>query len=69
MRRLDSVLRIMEFGEPALDKESLGLVEARERARAERNWAEADRLRQALLERGVQVIDTPQGTRWKRVRP
>ena len=68
MRRLDSVLRIMEFGEPALDKESLGMVEARERARAERNWAEADRLRQALLARGVQVIDTPQGTRWKRVR-
>jgi cysteinyl-tRNA synthetase len=67
MRRLDSVLRVMEFGEPILDKESLGLVEARERARAERNWMEADRLRQALLERGVQVIDTPQGTRWKRV--
>jgi len=68
MRRLDSVLRIMEFGEPALDKQSLELVEARERARAESNWAEADRLRQALLERGIQVIDTPQGTRWKRVR-
>jgi cysteinyl-tRNA synthetase len=68
MRRLDSVLRIMEFGEPVLDKESLGLVEARERARVERNWPEADRIRRALLERGVQVIDTPQGTRWKRVR-
>lgn len=67
MRRLDSVLRIMEFGEPALDQESLGLVEARERARAESNWNEADRLRQALWERGVQVIDTPQGSRWKRL--
>jgi len=67
MRRLDSVLGVMESGEPILDKESLGLVEARERARAERNWVEADRLRQALLERGVQVIDTAQGTRWKRV--
>jgi cysteinyl-tRNA synthetase len=68
MRRLDSVLHVIEFGEPALDEESLGLVEARERARAERDWEEADRLRQALLERGLQVIDTPQGTRWKRVR-
>ena len=58
----------MEFGEPELDQESRQLVEARERARAERNWQEADRLRHTLLERGVHVTDTAQGTRWKRVR-
>jgi cysteinyl-tRNA synthetase len=68
MRRLDSVLRIMEFGEPELDKESRQLVEAREKARAESNWQEADRLRHLLLERGVQVTDTAQGTRWRRLR-
>ena len=28
---------------------------------------EADRLRKALLECGIQVVDTPEGTRWKRV--
>jgi cysteinyl-tRNA synthetase len=68
MRRLDSVLHIMEFGEPELDEESRQLVESREKARAARNWQEADRLRQLLLERGIQVIDSPQGTRWRRLR-
>jgi cysteinyl-tRNA synthetase len=42
------------------------LVERREEARKARDWAEADRLRDELAERGVVVEDTPQGPRWKR---
>jgi cysteinyl-tRNA synthetase len=68
MRRLDSVLQIMDFGAPELDEESRQLVQAREKARAGRNWLEADRLRQVLFERGIQVIDSPRGTRWRRLR-
>jgi cysteinyl-tRNA synthetase len=68
MRRLDSVLHIMEFSEPELDQESRQLVAAREKAREGRDWQEADRLRQLLSERGIQVIDSPQGTRWRRRR-
>jgi cysteinyl-tRNA synthetase len=43
-----------------------GLVERREAARQARDWAEADRLRDELAERGVVVEDTPQGPRWKK---
>jgi len=68
MRRLDSVLQIMEFGEPELDLESRQLVEAREKARAARNWQEADRLRGLLLEHGIQVVDSAEGSRWRRLR-
>ena len=41
------------------------LVDARVAARAARDFAESDRLRDALLALGVQVEDTPQGPRWK----
>ena len=33
-------------------------------ARAEKNWAEADRLRDALLAAGVELMDGPHGTDW-----
>jgi cysteinyl-tRNA synthetase len=42
------------------------LVRQRDEARRGRNFAEADRLRAELAERGVVIEDTPDGTRWKR---
>jgi cysteinyl-tRNA synthetase len=38
------------------------LLEARVRARAERDWVEADRLRQALRQLGVEPIDRADGS-------
>lgn len=40
------------------------LLAARERARAARDYAESDRLRDALTAIGVRVTDTPEGQRW-----
>ncbi len=67
MERLDSVLNIMHCLEPELDENACRLLETRAEARRNKRWDEADRLRQALLECGIQVIDTPEGTRWKRL--
>jgi len=53
--------------EEPLDEESQALVEARARARAARDWARADELREALRGRGVLVEDTADGVRWKRL--
>ena len=39
---------------------------ARQDARRNRNFAEADRIRQELLDKGVILEDGPKGTRWKR---
>ena len=49
------------------DPEIDGLVAARAAAKKEKNWAEADHIRDALKARGIEIIDTPQGAKWKRV--
>jgi cysteinyl-tRNA synthetase len=41
------------------------LVNDRQRARAEKRWAEADRLRQQVQASGYEIEDTPQGPRVK----
>lgn len=43
------------------------LVAARAAARKARDWAEADRIRDQLSELGVQLTDTPTGTKWEPV--
>jgi cysteinyl-tRNA synthetase len=42
------------------------LLEEREQARANRDFATADRIRDELTAEGVQLIDTPEGPRWRR---
>jgi cysteinyl-tRNA synthetase len=41
------------------------LIARRERARADRDWAAADRLRDELAGIGVEVVDTRSGTQWR----
>ena len=49
------------------DPEIDALVSARTQAKKDKNWAEADRIRDELKARGVELIDTKEGTRWKRI--
>ena len=42
------------------------LIEARATARKEKNWAEADRIRDELKARNIVLEDTPQGVKWHR---
>jgi cysteinyl-tRNA synthetase len=57
-----------ESGDQALREQVEPLIEARKAARARRDFAEADRIRQQLEERGVLLEDTAGGTRWRRAR-
>ena len=45
------------------------LIEARQAARKEKNWAEADKIRERLSGMGIVLEDTPQGVRWQRRDP
>ncbi len=54
-------------GDTALSDERIDeMVAQRETARKEKNWAEADRIRDELGSLGIVLEDTPHGTRWKR---
>ncbi len=48
-----------------LGAEIEALIRKRSEARTRRNFAEADRIRDDLLKRGIVLEDTPQGVRWK----
>jgi cysteinyl-tRNA synthetase len=42
-------------------------IDARAAAKKAKNFAEADRIRDELKARGIEIIDTPQGTKWRKV--
>ncbi|HDN80784.1 MAG TPA: cysteine--tRNA ligase, partial [Chloroflexi bacterium] len=44
------------------------LIELRQEFRQAKEWDKADRIRERLQELGIILEDTPQGTRWRRVR-
>ena len=43
------------------------LVQARIDARAVKDWGEADRIRNQLAEEGIEIMDGPQGSTWRRL--
>ena len=51
-----------------LDAEIEDLIAQRQAARAAKNFAEADRIRDELQARGIELKDTPQGVQWIRTK-
>ena len=49
------------------DPEIEALIATRAKAKKEKNFAEADMIRDELRFRHIEIIDTPQGTKWRRV--
>jgi cysteinyl-tRNA synthetase len=67
IRALDVVLGVTAPAEEALEPDLQALLDERAAARASRDWAASDRLRDELLARGVAVEDTRDGQRWRLV--
>jgi len=67
MREIDGVLGVLDDAPAAGDDDAEieALVAERDAARSARDFARADALRDQLGERGVELLDTPQGTRWR----
>ena len=56
----------IEFSQELLDDEIEKLIEERNQARKERNFARSDEIRDLLKAQGIILEDTAQGTRWRK---
>lgn len=63
---LAGVLGLLNKEEKSLDDDIEMLIEERQKARKEKNWALADKIRDDLKDRGIILEDTPQGVKWRR---
>ncbi|MBU0662595.1 MAG: cysteine--tRNA ligase [Candidatus Diapherotrites archaeon] len=69
LRELDSFLGVFTFEarkQEKLSAEEASLLEQREAARRNKDFARADELRDALKKKGILLDDTPSGVQWKR---
>ena len=67
LRDLDRVLGVLPDAGEDLAPELRAMLDERSAARAARDWAASDRLRDALLAEGIAVEDTRDGQRWRRL--
>ena len=66
-RELTQVLGIVSKEKEILEDEIERLIEERQKARKEKNFALADEIRDDLKGQGIVLEDTPQGVKWKRI--
>ena len=67
LERLTDVLGIIiDRKEEMLDADIEALIEERQAARKEKNFARADAIREELLSKGIILEDTREGVKWKR---
>ena len=65
---LCGVLGILtEKKEEILDRDIEAMIEERQQARKDKNFALADEIRGKLLEKGIVLEDTREGVKWKRM--
>ncbi|MCM8785172.1 MAG: cysteine--tRNA ligase [Candidatus Omnitrophica bacterium] len=67
MEDIDRVLCIIERKEEFLPEEILDLIKEREKARKDRDFEKADKIREFLKQKKIILEDTPYGTRWKKL--
>ncbi len=65
VKGFDRVLGVLQEEAKELEEEELDMIKQREKARKEGNWELADRIREDLLKRGINLEDRPEGTTYK----
>ncbi|HBF43802.1 MAG TPA: cysteine--tRNA ligase [Desulfobacteraceae bacterium] len=68
LKRINSVLGVMDLEAISASHDVKMLIDKREQARSEKDWDTADRLRRELREKGIEPIDTKEGTVWHKLK-
>ncbi len=68
LKDVDAVFDIVDFPESTLEAEIEELIKKREEARKNRDFKTADAIRDKLKSMGIVLLDTKEGTIWKRER-
>jgi cysteinyl-tRNA synthetase len=66
LKDINSVLGIMDLEPEKPDQKIAAIIRKREEARQNRDWVKADSLRQQLEDMGIEILDTREGTVWKK---
>ena len=68
MREADRIFAVLDDAPQSSDEDAEidAMVAERDAARQAKDYARADALRDALAERGIEVLDGQQNTRWRR---
>ena len=76
LRKLGAILNLLQLdadhflkgGTNDADEARIeGLIEERRAAKKAKNFARADEIRASLLAEGIELMDGPQGTTWRRL--
>lgn len=67
LKEINIIFDFMTFEEEKLPKKLMDLIQKREKARKQKNYKLADKLRKELKQKGIILEDTKEGVRWKRV--
>jgi cysteinyl-tRNA synthetase len=68
-KKADSVFGILNFEPKKAEKlptDLMRLIQQREELRKQKNWTGADEIRNRLAEKGIELLDTPEGVKWKK---
>jgi cysteinyl-tRNA synthetase len=66
LERVDTVFNFLNRKQGDIDSEIMALIDKRTEAKRNKDFETADKIRSELLEKGILLEDTPQGTKWKR---
>ena len=63
---VDTIIGVMENTDVEVDENIQKLIDLRNKARSEKDWAKADKVRDQLDEMGIILDDTAEGTIWRK---
>jgi len=67
LKEINSVFDVFSFEKKGeLNEDIKELIKQRNKFRAEKNFPESDRIRDELKAKGIILLDTPKGTRWRK---